>query len=143
MTRPTQQPIVLEPAFPSAVSHRNDVVRLPAWPRGAPGLPRRAVGHRGLRSRPRTVSLDHVESADLTNSFIAFLDLLTDVPGTAPDFPLVNAPVAAEGATGRRDEAVTPTTNRFAVGVAFGFPPLLGGDDTRATSAHAIGYRRE
>jgi hypothetical protein len=88
------------------------------------------------------MSLDHVESADLTNPFIALLDLLTHVPGAAPDLPLVNAPVAAECATGRLDEAVTPTTNRFAGGVAFRLSPLLGGDNARAMSAHAMGYRR-
>ena len=108
----------------------------------APGPSRDAIADRQASIASTRGEPWYVESADLTDSLVAFLDLLTDVPGTAPDLPLMHARIAAECAARRLDQAVTPAADRFTGGVAFGLAPLLGGHHARATSAHAMGYRR-
>jgi hypothetical protein len=89
------------------------------------------------------MSLGDVEPADLTDPLVAFLDLLTHVPRTAPDFPFVHAGIAAERAAWRLDEAVAPPANRLTGGVAFRLSPLLRGDHTGSAGTHAMGYRRK
>lgn len=88
------------------------------------------------------MSLDDVEPADLTDPLVAFLDLPTHVPRTAPDFPLVDARIAAERTAWKLDEAVAPAANRLTGGVAFRLSPLLGVDHTCSAGTHAMGYRR-
>ena len=50
-------------------------------------------------------ALSDVEPADLTDALVAFLDLLTHVPGTAPNLPFMHARIAAERAAWRLDAA--------------------------------------
>src|SRR5262245_21050 len=89
VTGSTQQSIVLQAALTSAVRDWNDVIGLPARPCRTPEFSRGAVASRRLRSRPCAMSLNHVESADLTDPFVALLDLLANIPGAASDLPLV------------------------------------------------------
>lgn len=143
MARTAQQPIVFEAALAPTVSNRDNVIGFPARARRAPRPTRHAIGDRRLRSRPLSMSLHDVERANLTNALIALFDLLTNVPGTAPDLPLVNTRVTAERAPWWRDHTVTPSADRFARRVALGLPPLIRRHNTRATSAHLRTYRRE
>ena len=136
MAGATEQPIVLEAALSSTIGNRHDVIGFPSGLCRAPGASSRTIRHRRLRPRPLAMRLDHVESANLTDALVAFLDLLTDVPGTASDFPLVHARVAAERAARRSNRSAAPAANRFTRIVAIGLAPLFGCDDTRAASAH-------
>ena len=138
-----QQSIVFKSAFAAAIGDGDDVIRLPTRTRGAPRASSGAIGHRRLRSRPLPVRLKHVESAQLANPLVSFLDLLSHIPRAASNFPFVNARVTAEGAPRRLDDTVAPATDGFAGGIALRLSPLIRGNDTRATSAHARSYRRE
>jgi hypothetical protein len=142
VTRPTQQSIVLQAALTSAIGYWNNVIRFPAWACCPPGLSRHPIARCWLRSRPCAMSLDHIEPADLTDSFVALLDLPPNVPGTASDFPFVNARVAAERAPRGCDGSVAPPADWFSSRVSVWLAPLFCCDDTSAASAHAMGYRR-
>ena len=143
VTRTAEQSIVFQSALATAVSNRNNVIGFPAGARGAPDASSGAIRHWRLRSRPLPVRLHDIEAADLADTLVALFDLLANLPGTASDFPFVDAGVAAERASWRLDRTATPPANRFACGIAIWLSPLLGGDDTRALGAHALGYRRE
>jgi hypothetical protein len=143
MARTAEQPIVFEAALAPTVSNRDNVIGFPAWARRAPRPARNAIAARRLRSRPLSMSLHDVEPANLTNALVALFDLPTNVPGTAPDLPLVNTGVTTESAPWWRDHTVTPSADRFARSVTLGFTPLIRSNNTRATSAHLRTYRRE
>ena len=143
MTRTAKQPVVVKSAFAAPIGDGDNVIGFPSWTRRAPPTSSAAIGRRRLRSCPLPVRLKHVESADLTNALVSLLDLLTNVPGTASNLPFVNARITAEGPPRRLDDTVAPATDRFAGRVAFGLPPLIRRNDTRAASAHAGSYRRE
>jgi hypothetical protein len=91
VARTAEQSIVLEPAFAAAVRDRDDVIGFPSWTKGTPGAARGAIAGGRLRSRPFAVRFHDVTAAELTDTFVALLDLLTDVPRAAPDLPLVYA----------------------------------------------------
>lgn len=143
MARTAQQSIVFEAAFAATISDGDDVVGFPSRTRGAPCASSGTIGHGRFRSCPLPVRLEHVESAQLTDALVPFLDLLSNVPRAASNFPFVNARVTAEGAPRQLDDRVAPATDRFAGGVALGLAPLIRGNDTRAPSAHARSYRRK
>jgi hypothetical protein len=136
MARAAKEAVVLEAAFSTAISHGDDVIRFPTGTSRSPRLSRSTVGDRRLRSRPLSVSLHDVETADLADALVTLLHLLTNVPGTAADFPLVDAGIAAERASRCADRSTTPTTDWLSIVVAVRLAPLIGGDDTRAASAH-------
>jgi len=128
MARAAQEAVVLEAAFSTAISHRNDVIRFPTGTSGAPGFSRRTVRDRRLRSCPLSVGLHDVETTDLADALVTLLHPLTNVPGTAADFPLVDAGVAAERASRSGDRPATPATDWLAGRVALRFSPVLGRD---------------
>jgi len=138
MARAAQEAVVLEAAFSTAISHRNDVIRFPTGTSGAPGFSRRTVRDRRLRSCPLSVGLHDVETTDLADALVTLLHLLTNVPGTAADFPLVDAGVAAERASRSGDRPATPATDRLSIIIPVRLAPLVSGDDTRAAGAHAF-----
>ena len=141
VTRTAEQPIVLQSALAAPVRDGDNVIGFPSWTRGAPCAARDAICYRRFRTGPLPMCLNHVEAADLTNALVPFLDLLTNVPRTTSNLPLVNARITAEGAPRGLDDTVTPPTNRFAGSVTLRLSPLICGNDTRATSAHARSYR--
>jgi hypothetical protein len=141
VTTPAEQSIVVEPAFAAAVSHRHNVIRFPSWADGSPRFSRGAVACWRLGSRPLPVRLHDVETADLTDSLVAFLDLPTDIPGTAANLPFVDARVAAECATRWCDGSMAPAANGLSGRIAIRFAPLFGSYDARAAGAHAWRYR--
>jgi len=143
VARTAQQSIVFKAAFAATIGDRNDVVRFPSRTRGTPRASSGSIGHGRFRSRPLPVRLEHVEPAQLTNALVSFLDLLSNVPRAASNFPFVDARITAEGATRRLDHTAAPATDRFAGGIALGLAPLIGGNDTRAPGAHARSYRPE
>ena len=137
VARTAEQSIVVEPALAAPIRDGNNMIGFPSGTRGAPCASRRAIRYRRFRTRPLPMCLEHVETTDLTNAFVSLLDLLTNVPGTTSNLPFVNAGIAAESASRRLDDTVTPAADRIASGVALGLSPLIGGNDTRPTSAHA------
>jgi len=137
MTWPTQEPVVFETALAAAVRHRHDVIGFPSRLCSAPRFPRRAIAGGRLRSRPLAVRLDDVEAAQLARALVAFLDLLAHVPRAAANLPLVHAHVTAERPPGPLHGSTAPAADRLAGVVPFRDAPLIGGHDTRATSAHA------
>jgi hypothetical protein len=143
VTGAAEKAIVLQPALAAAISDRNNVIGLPSWP----GVPPRPAGGtlagRRFRSRPLAMSLYDVEAANLANPLVAFLDLLTHVPGAASNLPFVHAGVAAEGAPGGGNRTAAPAANRFPGVVPVGLTPLFRGHHPRAMSAHDAGYRAE
>ena len=141
MTCATQEAVILEAAFASAIRHRDDVIRFPARPCGAPRFPRAAIARRGLPTRPLTMRFHDVKAAELARALVPFLDLLPDVPRAASNLPFVDALVTAERAARRRDRSPAPAADRLSSRVAFGNAPLLRRDDARATGTHAWGYR--
>jgi hypothetical protein len=143
VARTAKQSIVFKAAFAAAIGDGEDVIRFPSGTRGAPRAACGTIGHGRFRSRPLPVRLEHVESAQLTNPLVSFLDLLSNVPRAASNLPFVNARVTAESAPRRLDHTVAPATDRFTGGIAFGLAPLIRGNDTRAPGAHARSYRRE
>ena len=142
MASPTKQSIVVKSAFAAAVSDRHDMIRFPARACRSPLFPRGAVARRRLGSRPLPVRLHDVKTADPTDSLVALLDLLTDIPGTAANLPFVDARVAAERATRWCDGSVAPAANGLSSRISIRFAPLFGGNDAGAAGAHAMGYRR-
>ena len=142
MTRTAEQAIVLEPAFTAAVRDGDDVIGFPAWTDGPPGAPCGAVAGRRLRTRPLAMGLHDVEATQLADALVALLDLLADVPGTASNFTLVHAGIAADRPARRLHRAAAASTDRLPGGIAFGLAPLVGGHDTGAPGAHELGYRR-
>src|SRR5258708_11816658 len=136
MAGTAEQPVVVEPALPAAVGNRDDVIRLPARPLGAPALARGTVGHRRLRTRPLAVRLDYIQAAQPTDPLVALLDLASHVPRAAADLPFVYARVAEERAPGGCDQAAAPAADRSAGVVAVGLPPAIGGDGALAAGAH-------
>jgi hypothetical protein len=143
VARAAEQSIVFKPALAATISDGNNVIRFPARTRGAPRPSSRAIGHGRFRSRPLPVRLKHIEPADLTNPLIPLLDLLSNVPRAASNLPFVNAPVAAERAPRRFDDAVAPATDWFTRRIALGLAPLFGGNDAGSAGAHAGSYRQE
>lgn len=143
VARTAEQSIVFKPALAAAISDGNNMIGFPPGTRGAPCASRGAIRYRRFRTRPLPMRLEHVETTDLTNAFVPLLDLLANVPRTTSNLPFVNAGITAEGASRRLDDSVTPATDRIASGVTLGLAPLIGGDDTRPTSAHARSYRPE
>lgn len=137
MATAAEQSVVVESALSAAIRDRHDVVGLPARFGGAPCAAGRTVICCGLGPRPVAVRLDDVESADLADPPVTLLQLLADVPRAAADLPLVNARVAAEGATGLRHGATAPAADRLAGGIPRRFAPLLGRDDAAPLRAHA------
>jgi len=136
VTGTAQQPVVLESALAPAVGNGHDVVGFPARSPLAPRLAGRSLAGRRLRSRPLAMRLDDVEPAELADAFVAFLDLLPDVPRAAADLPLVYALVTAEGPARRLHGSPAPSADRLAGLVPLGLPPLIGRDDALAASAH-------
>jgi hypothetical protein len=136
-----QQAIVLEAALAAAVGHRDDVIGLPPGPRGAPGLPCRAVGRRRLRPRPLAVGLHHVEAAQPARPFVTLLDLAADVPRAAANLPLVDAGAAAERPARPRHQPAAPAADRPARRVQDRLPPFVGRDDAGPFRAHEQMYR--
>ena len=137
VARTAQQSIVFKPALAATISDGNNMIGFPSGTRGAPCASRGAIRYRRFRTRPLPMRLEHVETTDLTNAFVSFLDLLTNVPGTTSNLPFVNAGITTESASRRLDDTVTPATDRIAGSVTLGLSPLIGGNDTRPTSAHA------
>jgi hypothetical protein len=138
-----EKTVVLQPALAAAISDRNNVIGLPSWPSVPPRAAGRTIAGRRFRSRPLTMSLYDVEAANLAHPLVAFLDLLTHVPGAASNLPFVHAGVAAESPPGGGNRAAAPAANRFPGVVAVGLTPLFGGHHPRAMSAHDAGYRAE
>src|SRR6476620_11957471 len=92
-----QQAVVLQSAFAAAVRDRDDVVRLPARAFRAPGASCRPIAGRRLAPGPLAMRLDDIQSAELTRTLVALLDLTPHVPGTAANLPFMDARLAAEG----------------------------------------------
>jgi hypothetical protein len=141
MTRSAEQTIILKAAFSTAVSYGDDVIRFPARTRGSPRFSRSTIGDWRLGSCPLSVRLHDIQTAKLADALVTLPDLLTNVPGTAADFPLVNARVAAERASRGTDRSATPTTDWLSLVVSVRLAPLFSGHDTRAAGAHAFWYR--
>jgi hypothetical protein len=141
VARAAQQPVILEAAFAAAVRHRRDVIRLPSRPFGAPALPRGAIGPRRLRARPFAVRPGDVEAAQSADPFVALLHLLPDVPGAAPDLPLMHARVAAERPPRRLNRAAAPAAYRLPRLVPIRNAPLVRCYRPRPPCAHGAGYR--
>jgi len=138
MTRATQEAVILESAFASAVRHRDDVIRFPPGPCDAPRFPRAAISGRGFRARPLAMRFHDIEAAELARALVPLLDLLPDVPRTAANLPFVNARVAAERAARRLHRSPAPAADRLSSFVALGDSPLIGGHHARTTNAHAL-----
>ena len=136
VTRAAQEAVVVEAALAAAVRDGDDVIGFPARARRPPGLAPDSVRGRRLRTRPFTVRLHHVEATQLAGPLVAFLDLLPYVPRTATDFPFVDARIAAERAARPGDGAPAPAADGLAGCIAFGDPPLIGGDRAGAPGAH-------
>jgi hypothetical protein len=138
-----QQSIILETTFAATVSNGNDVIRLPARSGRAPRTSGGTISDWRFRACPLPVRFEHVERANLTNTFVPLPDLLAHVPRTAAYLPFVHAGVAAECTPWKLNRAPAPPTDRFAESVALGLAPLFSADDTPAASAHAWRYRQE
>lgn len=141
-----QQAIVLEAAFAAALRDRDDVIRLPARPGGAPLLPGSTIRRRRLPASPFAVRLRDVQPAELTDPLVALPDFAAHVPRAAAYLPLVHAGFAAESAPRRQHRVPAPAADWLASLVAVGFAPLVGCDDTGSPRAHAAGIgveRRE
>src|SRR5258708_13380859 len=93
MAGAAEQPIVVEPALPAAVGNRDDVIRLPARPLGAPALARGTVGRRRLRTRPLPVRLDDVQAAQPADPLVPRLHLAARVPPSPPNLPFLHPPL--------------------------------------------------
>src|SRR5258708_9196079 len=137
MAGAAEEAVGVEPALPAAVGNRDDVIRLPARPLGAPALARGTVGRRRLRPRPLPVRLDDVQAAQPADPLVARLHLAAHVPGAAADLPFVHARVAAERAPGGCDRTAAPAADRGAGVVAVGLPPAIGGDNALAAGGPA------
>ena len=125
MAGPAEQPVVLEPAFAAAVGDRDNVVRFPARPLGAPGPPGGAIASRRFAPGPLAMRLDDVHSADLARALVAFLDLTPHVPRTAANLPFVDARLAAECAARRLYWRLAPPADRLTLFIPFGNTPLI------------------
>lgn len=136
MTAPAEQPVVVQPALTAAIGHRDDVVGFPARLGEPPGAARGAIPGRGLGARPFAVSLDDVESAQRAHALVALFQLLTDIPGTTADLPLMDAGVAAERPAWLGHRTAAPPADRRARLIANGLAPFLGGDDAAPCGAH-------
>jgi hypothetical protein len=117
------------------------VIGFPAWTCGSPFSAGSPITGRRLGSAPLAMCLNNIEPANLTDPFVALLDLLPNVPGTAPNLPFVNTRVAAKGSARCLDQPAAPPTDRLALRIPLRFAPLIGGHDTRTAGAHAPGYR--
>jgi len=141
VARPTEQSVVLEAALAATIRNRNDVIGFPAWTCGSTLSAGSPITGRRLGSGPLAMCLHDIEPANLTDPFVALLDLLANVPGTAPNLPLVDTRVAAKSSARCLDQPAAPPTDRLAIRIPLRFAPLIGGHDTRTASAHAFGYR--
>ena len=143
MTGAAEKAVVLQPALAAAISNGNNVIGLPSWPSVPPRPAGRTIAGRRFRARPLTMSLYDVEAANLAHPLVAFLDLLTHIPGAASNLPFVHAGVAAESPPGGGNRTAAPAANRFPGVIPVGLTPLFGGHHPRAMSAHDAGYRLE
>src|SRR5262249_6556438 len=92
---------------------------------------------RWFPARPLTMGLHHVEPAELADPFVAFPDLLADIPRTASNLPLVDARVAAERAARVLHGGAAPAADSLPRLILIRSAPASGCDDSLALKAHA------
>ena len=132
-----QQPVIIETAFATAVGDRDDVIRLPERPHSPPALSCRTVRRGRFRPRPFAMGLDHIQTAQSADTFVALLDLTPHVPGAAADLPLVHARLAAERPPRRDHRAPAPSADRLPHFVPIRLTPLIRRHRPRPPDAHS------
>jgi hypothetical protein len=145
MTQQTEGAEVVEVALAAAFGHRADVVGVPET--SACGDALQAVeAQSGIASRAScsfqgVVGGDGVDSAGCTSAVVPGEDLISKIAGVGPKTPLVNAVVAAEGATAfGQNLEVAPTTEREAIGP--GGKSLRGDPAAGQSSSGMQGFHR-
>ena len=135
---PAQQSVILQAAFAAAVRNREDVIRFPSRPHRAPLPPCGAIRSRRPLTFPTSFCPPHVEATHAADPLIAFPDLFADVRRAAPQAPIMDARVAAEGLPARSgDEVAAPPANRTSLRIEVGFPVTVGRNGSAPDGAHA------
>jgi hypothetical protein len=142
MAGAAEEAVIVQAALAAAVGDGEDMVRLPARPCCAPGATFPARGFRGPPAAPRRLCLFDIERTAPADPRITLPDLFPHVARAAPQPPLVDARVAAEGAAARgRDNALAPAADWLACGVAVGLAPVVPINGATPNGAHAPVFR--
>lgn len=131
-----EQPVILQPALPSPVGDRNDVIGFPSWAGGPPAAASRAIELVRAAAAPRALGPRDVQAAQTTDPLVALPDAIAHVARIAAQLPFVDARVAAEGPARRADGPAAPPADRLAGRVEVRLSPSVCGDSPAANGTH-------